>query len=536
MAKPRKKKKKPQQPEGKKKPAPAAPVESKPLDPMLVAFLAVSVVLVSVRWYAARHIGFGDSEALYACYALHPAPAYLDHPGFIGQLARGIAGDEPPTPYGMHSVTAVLSTALPWLVTIVARRLGATQRAALVAALVFAVVPVVAVGLYALTPDLPLAFAWLTTLGFAGAALEAESKSPRAAAFFLGAGVMAGVAASSKATGLLLLASLAIVYAVVGGDAGKHRRSVWPWLGLLCSGVTLLPIISFEANNHWPLLRHRFIDTQGESGFSLRNLGATLGGQFLYLSPVILVLAVIIAIDLFKRRRDDAITALLFWTFALPTAALLVLCLWSKVAEPHWLAPPMLALVLHAARRVKDDQPSPWPRPLVAWALGTAGAITAFVHFWVLSPDSGSLFPKSIDPKANIATELYGWDDVLRTTDETLQEESFTGDQAPAAQKDLWVVGPHWVICAQLAAGMPTAHVGCTQDKTDFDDWAPRATWEKADTIVYVTDNRFDGPDYEPEKLFPAFTETRTQRVSVVRGGGIARTFRIIVLERRGRA
>ena len=43
--------------------------------------------------------------------------------------------------------------------------------------------------------------ALLSTLGFAGAALEADPKSARAAAFFLGAGVMAGVASSSKATG-----------------------------------------------------------------------------------------------------------------------------------------------------------------------------------------------------------------------------------------------------------------------------------------------------------------------------------------------
>ena len=33
-------------------------------------------------------IGFGDSEALYACYAMHPQPAYLDHPGLIGVIMQ----------------------------------------------------------------------------------------------------------------------------------------------------------------------------------------------------------------------------------------------------------------------------------------------------------------------------------------------------------------------------------------------------------------------------------------------------------------
>src|SRR6185503_15989138 len=54
----------------------------------LRTFVVVSVVLLAVRLAAARVVGFGDSEALYACYALHPQPAYLDHPGLVGLFAR----------------------------------------------------------------------------------------------------------------------------------------------------------------------------------------------------------------------------------------------------------------------------------------------------------------------------------------------------------------------------------------------------------------------------------------------------------------
>lgn len=498
-------------------------------DPALLALLVLSTALLTTRWYAAKTLGFGDSEALYACYAAHPAPAYVDHPGLVGQLARGIAGDDPVTPFGIHTVTAVLATALPWLLTIAARRLGASARAALVTAIVFAVVPEIAVGLFALTPDLPLAFAWLAALGFAGSALSSKPKSARAASFFLGAGVMAGVAISAKATGALLAASLPLAYLTAPDEAKKHARTAWPWLGMALSALVAWPIISFEANNHWPMLRHRFVDTQAGAGFSLRNLAATAGGQLVYLSPVVFALVVVIAIDLFKRRRDDAVTALLFWTFFLPTSALLGFCLWSRVAEPHWLAPPMLALAIHAARRASAT-PSPWPLPLVRWAAGTAGALTLLVHVWVLAPSLASLWPKSLDAKADIASELYGWPDVLKTVDETLRaEEAGDGERG----KDVWVVGPHWVICAQLHAAMPTAKVGCAERGTDFDDWAPRATWEKADAIVYVSDARFDGPEYDEEALFPAFARGASERVTVMRGGRISRTFKVIVLERR---
>ena len=40
--------------------------------------------------------GFGDSEALYACYALHPQPAYLDHPALIGRGFHDLWALAPP--------------------------------------------------------------------------------------------------------------------------------------------------------------------------------------------------------------------------------------------------------------------------------------------------------------------------------------------------------------------------------------------------------------------------------------------------------
>ncbi len=276
------------------------------------------------------------------------------------------------------------------------------------------------------------------------------------------------------------------------------------------------------------MIAHRFVHTQAAAGFSLRNLGATVGGQFAYLSPVVFVVAALVARDLFKRRRDDAISSLLFTTFALPVAALLTFCLWSRVAEPHWLAPPLLGLVLHGARRASTG--APWPRKLIIAAIGSAAVFTAIVHAYVLVPQSARLRPESIDARADIASELYGWPDVLRVADEAAQELR-VGDANKA--KNVWFVGPHWVICAQLQAGLPEAHVGCTQDRTDFDTWGPRAQWEQADAIVFVTDARFDGPEFDASALFPAFARAGSRRVTVMRAGRTARAFRVLVLDRR---
>lgn len=84
-------------------------------------FVLLSFALLGVRLYAARAVGWGDSEALYASYALHPAPAYLDHPGLIGVFASVIGGGGAPPPNAAHVVTAILATALPFLVYLAAR-------------------------------------------------------------------------------------------------------------------------------------------------------------------------------------------------------------------------------------------------------------------------------------------------------------------------------------------------------------------------------------------------------------------------------
>jgi hypothetical protein len=490
--------------------------DKKPLDTAVAGLLLVTAVGFGVRMIAAKKIGFGDSEALYATYAKFQQPAYLDHPGLVGVFARALGGGGIPSPQAAHVATAALASMVPWLVVIVARSVGAAARAAAIAGIVVAATPEIAVGLFGMTPDLLLAYTWLAFLGVAGMALEAEMTTSRAAALFATAGVIAGVSAASKVTGLFLMPALLLA---IDRD---RRRTPWPWAGAVVSLVPLVPIVRFEAAHGWPMLRHRFVDTQHSAGFSLRNVGALFGGQLLYVSPVILVLAFFAARDLVRHRNDDVVSRLLFWTFALPLPPLVVLCLWSRVAEPHWLAPPLLALPIHAARRAMELS-----RKLVIAGALTGLALSGAVYAWVLSPSLVEYTPKSYDAKVDIANELFGWNKAGEHVTEMMEE----ADSMLGMHLDSWVVGPSWMVCAQLQAAMPAAHVGCaTDERTDFDDWAPRSKWEHADVILFVTDDRMP---VDPEKLIPAFHVDRTERITIIRAGRIVRTFRISFLEKR---
>ena len=518
-----------------------------------LALALVSASLLAARLYAAARVGFGDSEALYACYAMHPQPAHLDHPDLIGVFARAIGHGGAPTPYAAHVVTALLATALPWFFALVARAAGASWRGALVCALAIAAVPEIAIGLFAMTPDLLLCFAWLAALGMASYGLRAIPGSARATAMLVGAGLAAGVASTAKISGLALFAVLAATYATPRARA--HAKTLWPWAGLVAGAIVLAPVVLFEAHAGWPLLRHRLIDTQQASGISLRNLGALVLGQLGYLSPLLAVAAVLAARSLWRSRHQDsrspvppgagqheddrdAVTMLLFYAFVIPFAVLLPLCLWSRVAEPHWVAPALLALPIHAARASKPV--------LVRWltiaAISTSLALVAGVYAWVLVPDLLQLAPKSYDARFDIANELYGWPQATRLVQQTILEETQPGAGDPGGfawapgVNDFVVVGPHWTVCAQLHAALgKDIPVGCaTEIPDDFDEWLPRAAWRRSDTILFVSDSRFDEVDLHAR--FPDHVWVRDAKVTVFRGGRVARVFTVRVLQRRAAA
>jgi hypothetical protein len=481
----------------------------------------MSIVLLALRAFAAAHVGFGDSEALYASYALHPQPAYLDHPGLVGLLARALGHGTAPSPERAHLATAILATAFPWVAALACRASGATWGRSFAGAIVVALAPEAAIGLFAMTPDLLLALAWTGSLALAAEALRSAPGSGRASLAFAGAGLLAGVAAASKLTGLLLLVALAAAYAA--RPARPHLRSLAPWAGLAAGLIVVAPVAMYEARAGWPMLVHRLVDTQSSAGLSFRNLGALAGGQLLYLSPLVALLAALAGRQLW-RGRGDAVGRLLLLSCVLPLAAVLPLCLWSRVAEPHWLAPALLALVPAATR-----SPTAPSRRLVVASCAVAGAMVAAVHGWVLVPSALRLAPASYDPRLDLSNELYGWPQVV----DVARAEAL-GAWVPGSERgDVVVVGPHWVVCAQLEAALRgDLPVGCdTPVRDDFDDWWPRDRWRRADVVVWVTDARFG-----PPPALPSRATLRTREIRVQRDGRTIRVFTVAVLTRRAQA
>ncbi|HLV22759.1 MAG TPA: glycosyltransferase family 39 protein [Polyangiaceae bacterium] len=481
--------------------------------------LALSLGLLALRLHVALRIGFGDAEALYVTYGLHPQPAYLDHPGFIGTLARLLApaGDVAEATR-VHVFTAMFATLVPWLGGAAARAAGASLEGVAKTTLALLLVPELSLGLFAFSPDLPLAAFWLLALALAAAALRQPDRSFAALMATLGAGVAVGLATLSKASGALL--GLAVLAAFLTKPARSRWRTPAPWAGLAVSLVLVAPVVVWEARQGFPMLEHRLVTTQAEAGLSFRNLAALIGGQLLYVTPPFLVGVAVLLRQLGRGRHLDAVSRLLWLATLVPAAVLIPLCLWSRVAEPHWLAPAYLAAAVELGRR-----PQAIGRRLGSACVATGVVAVLIGWIWVATDLPPKLLGDGYRARYDLANDLHAWGPGRRLLRDAVADAMLQTRRLPV------VVGPHWTVCAQAQAALgPRVPVGCHSPlPDDFDRWLPPERWQQAATVLYVSDDRFPA---DPQPLFPDRAVIGVGRAEVRRGGQVVRTLRVVRLDR----
>lgn len=486
------------------------------LRPVLIASLA----LFAIRLHTASGLGFGDAEALYASYALHPQPAYLDHPGLIGLITRLLGGGGAPSPETAHTFTALVATLVPWLGGLAARAAGASWVGTRRTIVCLLLCPELSIGLFGLTPDLPLAALWLGALALALMMLRSQPGSYRALLSALGCGALLGLACLAKVSaGLLALALLTVLLTRQGR---AHLRSFAPWGALLVFAVLLTPLVRWEVDHGYPMLQHRLVATQGDAGFSMWNLGKLFGGQIVYLTPPFAYGVILAAHRLFRLRAADGptLSATLLWQcFWIPLIPLVALSLWSRAAEPHWVAPAYLALAVGIAL---GPALQPW---LVRSAI--AFGVLAVVAGWVLvkTPLQPMLAGDGYRARYDLTNDLHAWGPAAPALREAVAAAKADTGTTPV------VVGPHYIVCAQAHAALgEDIPVGClTRVGDDFQLWYPGVSWHQARTLIFVTDDRFA---HQPGVEFPRRREVSRRRAPVRRGDTLVRTVRIFRLEK----
>jgi len=121
----------------------------------------------------------------------------------------------------------------------------------------------------------------------------------------------------SKISGVLL--GVAMIVTWLSPENRPRLKTLAPWAALVAGLLCVSPFVLYEARSGMPMLHHRLVNTQLGFGPTFRNLGALIGGQLLYVTPVLVFALVLIVIDLAKQFRKSAANRMLFFCFVIPS-------------------------------------------------------------------------------------------------------------------------------------------------------------------------------------------------------------------------
>lgn len=478
----------------------------------LIAALAVSVALLVSRLDLAGAVALADAEALHVAYALHPQPAYLDHPGFIGWIASRLGAGSAPRDF--HVFTALASTALPWIGVLAARACGAAPHAALRTFFPLALIPELSIGSFAFGPSLPLSFFWLLTIGAAGWALRHPPGRFGTLLACSAAGMGAALASLSKLSGFLLALSLLVVW--LGTERRQRWRTLGPWAAAGLFGILVAPLVRWYLSGQ-PLPRLHVAPESPQVAMSLLR-------PLLAVAPPFLYAGAFVASDLGRHRDRSGVDRLLWYCLIVPLVPQVLLAIFAP-GELEWLAPAYLTLSVHAAR-------APALRSSLSKScIGLGVTVAALGWFWLrtdLPVRTGELLG-GYDPLADTSNDLYSWGPGRPLLDSAVRAAHARTGQMPV------IVGPHWTVCAQADVAVAgEVHVGCDSvELDDYDRWSRPEIWNEAQTILYVTDSRFQTA---PPDSFQGRSVVATHATDVTRFGRSVRRIMVSEFEREAEA
>lgn len=376
---------------------------SKTARPDALAALLLSVLTLFRFWYDTQHQLLQD-EAYYWQWSRHLDWGYYDNTPLMALVIRLFTGLLGTNELGVRAGATVCAFIAGLFIYLLAKRLLGPTVA--LAALVLAnVVPLFAAGSVIMTQDPVQLALWAAALYVIQRALTDRPK------WWVGAGVLAGLAAEAKLNALLLLPSvfLYILLSPVARDRWLRRPEPY-----LAGVIALLMLASFLWWNHthqnafW--IHAHAMSSRGSGHDGLKWMGRFLGDQAVLLSPFVFLTYLYTLGDSFKRGFQERDEAYLFlWCpTAVSFAAIIGTALKSKV-EGNWAVDSYISgFILTAAVLVRC-----WESKLAVKRLwvGLSAALALFLTLAValfpsLLYSTGFHYPKATDDRTN---ELYGW-------------------------------------------------------------------------------------------------------------------------------
>lgn len=353
------------------------------------------LLLTAIRLLTAAWTPLSPDEAYYWVWSRALAPGYLDHPPMVALwiwFGTWLLGD---TTLGVRLLGPLAAAAGSVLLARAAEDLFPGQRRGVPAAVLLNATLLLGVGAVTMTPDTPLILFWTASV----AALARLHRTGNGA-WWLAAGLAAGLALASKYTAALL--GVGIVLWVVAIPGQRRWLLTAPlWAGGLLAAAVFGPVVWWNAGHGWA----GFIKQGGRVGDwnpsrALGNMGELVVGQLGLATPLVFVLLAAGTFVAGQRalRRDPAWTLLA--ALILPGLAVFVQHAIGDRVQANWPA------IVYPAAAIAGAALG-WRLWRPAAALGLA--LTGLVY--LQSAAAPFALPRRLDPTL---IRLGGWDDVVR--------------------------------------------------------------------------------------------------------------------------
>ncbi len=208
---------------------------------LLVASLMVALLLALSGAY-----GFHGDEMYYVVAGQHPALGYVDQPPLTPLLSAASVAVLGVSPTAVRLLPALEMALIVVLTALIARDLGGSRRAQLIAAITAALSGYLGAGHLDTTTD-PDLLAWAIVLWLAVKLLAGGDRR-----LWLVLGVVTGIGLENKDTLLFLGAGLAV--GLVLARRWDVVRSPWAWSAIAIALVLWAPNLAWQAANGWPQL------------------------------------------------------------------------------------------------------------------------------------------------------------------------------------------------------------------------------------------------------------------------------------------
>jgi 4-amino-4-deoxy-L-arabinose transferase-like glycosyltransferase len=485
--------------------------------------VAVGVTLAAlvVRFLFAARLPLFPDEAYYWDWSRRLAGGYFDHPPTIALLIR--AGSSVAARMSVDSTPfvirffPVLASGVAALATAATARRVAGARAALVAALAFALMPLAAAGLVLATPDAPLLCFEALAVYAVVRALHAPPRSRASLGWWSTAGVCVGLAFASKYTSIFL--PLSVAAAVFLRPSLRARlREPGPYVACVLATLVFVPVLHWNATHDWISFRFQLEHGLGKpKGSALMRELDLVGGQLGLVTPILFALIALAVWRALRRPRDDAHFALAVvatgsWVFFVYSAI-------HRRVEANWPAPSYIAGVVLLGSMLATSASSSlarWWRGGLALAAILVGVLYLHAAVPILP------LPARRDPLARAA----GWDDLAAPVE--------TARRALGARA--WVGAERYQDVSELAyhlPGRPEAVCVCLGGRhNQYELWpgfAARA--QLGDALILALDER-PGAHEEIVLLAPHFSRvTRGALAPLLRRRDTVTTRRVWSLE-----